>query len=85
MRNIARLVKPGGYLFVSGVDLEVRTRVARSLGWKPVGDLLRETHEGDVSLKNGWPLESWALEPFCHDLPGSWIRYASVFQIGAKR
>jgi len=44
MRNIARLVKPGGYL----VDLEVRTRVARSLGWKPVGDLLRETHEGDV-------------------------------------
>ena len=48
MRNIARLVKPGGYLFVSGVDLEVRTRVARSLGWKPVGDLLRETHEGDV-------------------------------------
>jgi chemotaxis protein methyltransferase CheR len=48
MRNIARLVKPGGYLFVSGVDLEVRTRVARSLGWKPVGDVLRETHEGDV-------------------------------------
>src|SRR6476620_11414600 len=35
------------------------------------------------SLKNGWPLESWALEPFCHDLPGSWIRYASLFQIGA--
>jgi len=48
MRNIARLVKAGGHLFVSGVDPEVRTRVARSLGWKPIGDLLRETHEGDV-------------------------------------
>ena len=34
--NIARLVSPGGYLFVSGVDLDVRTKVARELGWEPV-------------------------------------------------
>lgn len=32
LRNVARLVKPGGYLFVSGVDLGVRTKVARDLG-----------------------------------------------------
>lgn len=38
LRNIARLVKPGGYLFVSGIDLDVRTRVARGMGWKPVPD-----------------------------------------------
>jgi 2-polyprenyl-3-methyl-5-hydroxy-6-metoxy-1,4-benzoquinol methylase len=25
LRNIARLVKPGGYMFVSAVDLDVRT------------------------------------------------------------
>ena len=25
--NIAQLVSPGGYLFVSGVDLDVRTKV----------------------------------------------------------
>jgi len=42
------------------------------------------THEGDVSLKNGWPLEWWALEPSRHNLPGWRIRYASVFQIGAR-
>jgi hypothetical protein len=36
------MVKPDGYLFVSGVDLDVRTKVARDLGWKPVSDLLRE-------------------------------------------
>ena len=68
LRNIERLVKPGGHLFVSGIDL----------------DLLREVHEGDVSLKNGWPLEWYAQEAFCHDLPGWRIRYASVFQIGAR-
>jgi len=82
LRNIERMVRPGGYLFVSGVDLDVRTKVARSLGWKPVADLLQEVHEGDGSLKNGWPFEWWGLEPFCHDLPDWRIRYASAFQIG---
>jgi 2-polyprenyl-3-methyl-5-hydroxy-6-metoxy-1,4-benzoquinol methylase len=82
LRNIARLVKPGGYLFVSGVDLEVRTRVAWDLGWRPVTDLLKEVHDGDYSLRNGWPLEWWGLEPFCHDRSDWKIRYASVFQIG---
>jgi chemotaxis methyl-accepting protein methylase len=82
LRNIARVVKPGGYLFVSGIDLDVRTKVARSLGWKPVQELMRDVHEGDVSIMNGWPLEWWGLEPFSEDLPDWRIRYASVFQIG---
>jgi chemotaxis methyl-accepting protein methylase len=82
LRNVARLVKPGGYIFVSGVDLDVRTRVALELGWKPVPDLLKEIHEGDGSLRQGWPLEYWGLEPFCDDRPDWKLRYASVFQLG---
>jgi len=39
LRNIARLVSPYGYLFVSGIDLDVRTKVARDLGWTPVQEL----------------------------------------------
>ena len=85
LRNIARLVKPGGYLFVSGIDLDVRTRVAWAMDWKPVTDLMREVHEGDPSLRDGWPLQYWGLEPFCDDLPDWKIRYAAVFQTGAKR
>jgi len=81
LRNIARTVKPGGYLFVSGIDLDVRTRVARDLRWTPVLELIREIHEGDVSLRRGWPLEYYGLEPFC-DTRADWrIRYASAFQI----
>jgi len=82
LRNVARLVKPGGYLFVSGIDLDVRTRVARDLGWKPVTEMIREVHEGDPSLSQGWPLEYWGLEPFRDDRRDWRIRYASVFQIG---
>ena len=63
LRNIARLVGPGGYLFVSGVDLEVRTKVALDLGWKPVAELMAEIHDGDPSVRADWPLQWWGLEP----------------------
>jgi chemotaxis methyl-accepting protein methylase len=82
LRNIAGLVKPGGYIFVSGVDLDVRTKVAQELDWKPVSDLIREIHEGDHSLATGWPLEWWGLEPYCEDHPDWKIRYASIFRVG---
>lgn len=82
LRNIAQIAKPGGYLFVSGIDLDVRTKLAQELGWAPVKDLIKEVHEGDVSLRQGWPLEYWGLEPFFDSRPDWRIRYASVFQIG---
>ena len=40
LRNIARLVSPQGYLFVSGIDLDIRTKVAADLGWNPLQELL---------------------------------------------
>src|SRR6266446_292668 len=82
LRNIARLVKPGGYLFVSGVDLDVRTKVAREMGWRLVTDMMREIHEGDASLGRDWPLEYWALEPFGARRRDPINRYVSVFQLG---
>ena len=33
LSNVARIVVSGGYLCCSGVDLEVRSKVARRLGW----------------------------------------------------
>jgi chemotaxis methyl-accepting protein methylase len=82
LRNLARLVKPRGYLFVSGVDLGVRTKVARELGWIPVTELINEIHEGDPSLRKDWPLQYWGLEPFDRRRKDWEIRYASVFQLG---
>ena len=84
LRNVARLVKPGGYLFVSGVDLGVRSRVARELGWKPVTELISEIHEGDPSLRRDWPLEYWGLEPFDQSRSDWKMRYAAVFQCGRR-
>ena len=80
LHNLARLVKPGGYLFISGVDLDVRSKVARDFGWRPVTELISEIHEGDPSLRRDWPLEYWGLEPFDQRRIDWKMRYASVFQ-----
>jgi len=81
LRSIARLVKPGGYLFVSGVDLDVRARVASDGKWTPVTDLLELVHNGDRSLLEGWPLEYWSIEPFQSGRSDRDMRYASAFKV----
>jgi chemotaxis methyl-accepting protein methylase len=81
LRNITRLVNSGGYLFVSGVDLDVRTKVARDLRWIPIKDLMEDIHEGDPGLRNAWPFAWWGLEPFNKRRKDWQLRYASVFQL----
>jgi chemotaxis protein methyltransferase CheR len=81
LRNIVRLVSPGGYLFVSGIDLDVRTKVALDLSWEPVPELMAEIHNGDPSVRADWPWEWWGLEPLNRRKQDWQIRYAAVFRI----
>jgi chemotaxis methyl-accepting protein methylase len=81
LRNLAKIVEPGGYLFVSGVDIDVRTKVALDLGWTPVLDLIEEIHNGDYSIINDWPCKWWGLEPFTRRKCDWMTRYAAVFHI----
>ena len=81
LRNLGRIVKPGGHLFVSGVDLDVRTRVAMDLKWKAVTELMEEIHDGDLSIRDGWPFDYWAKEPIDARRPDAKIRYASAFEV----
>jgi chemotaxis methyl-accepting protein methylase len=80
LRQLVRLAKPGGYLFISGVDLDVRSKIARECGLRPLTDLIKEIHEGDSSLRDDWPLRYWGLEPFDQSRIDWKMRYASVFQ-----
>lgn len=81
LRNIVRLVRPEGYLFVGGIDLDVRTKVARDLGWKPVRELLEEIHDGDPCLRQAWPCDYTGLEPMDKSREDWEIRYAAAFQV----
>jgi SAM-dependent methyltransferase len=81
LRNIARLVKPHGYLFVSGIDLDIRTKVASDLGWKALQELLEEIHAGDPCMKDFWPCQYGGLEPL-NKRRWDWrLRYAAAFQL----
>jgi hypothetical protein len=77
-RNIGQLVSAGGYLFVSGVDLEVRTTVALNLGWEPVPELIAEIHDGDPSVRADWPWQWWGLEPLNRRRHDWQTRYAAA-------
>jgi SAM-dependent methyltransferase len=81
--NVARLVSPGGYLFVSGIDLDVRTKVALDLDLEPVRDLLAEIHDGDRCVRADWPWAWWGLEPLNRNRPDWRTRYAAAFRIGS--
>jgi chemotaxis methyl-accepting protein methylase len=81
LRNIARLVKPGGHLLVVGVDLDVREKLARELGWQPVPDLIREIHEGDTDVRRDWPCEWWGLEPLDERRRDWQMRYGAIFRL----
>jgi SAM-dependent methyltransferase len=81
LRNIAGLVKPGGFMFVSGIDLDVRTKVALELEWTPLQELLKEIHEGDPCLLRHWPCDYSGLEPFNNKRADWQLRYAAAFQV----
>jgi hypothetical protein len=85
LRNIARLVKPQAYLFVSGIDLDVHARVARDLGWKPLEDLLEEIQEGDPCMRSAWPFRYGSLEPLNKRRRDWKIRYAAAFRLSSDR
>ena len=80
LRNIASLVRPNGYLIASGIDLDVRTKAADELGWRPVPELLEEIHEGDPVMTAVWPWHYGGLEPLNKKRRDWQRRYAAAFQ-----
>ena len=68
--------------FVTGVDLDVRTKVALDLGWEPIPELRAEIHDGDTLVRTDWPWRWWGLEPLDRRRPEWETRYSAVFRIG---
>jgi SAM-dependent methyltransferase len=80
LRTIAQLAAPGGYMVVSGVDLDLRTKVAKDLRWSPVQELIPEIHEGDPCMRRLWPCHYGGLEALNKARSDWTLRYAAAFQ-----
>jgi len=85
LSNIGQLVSPGGCLFVSGVDLDIRTTAALDLGWEPFTELIAEIHDGDPSVRTDWPWRWWGLEPLNRGRHDWQTRYAAAFRVAAPQ
>jgi chemotaxis methyl-accepting protein methylase len=83
--NLAGFVDPGGLIFVTGVNLDVRTSVALELGWEPIPELRAEIHNGDHLVRSDWPWQWWGLEPLDRRRPDWETRYTAVFRVGTDR
>jgi SAM-dependent methyltransferase len=81
LRNMVRLVTPNGYLFIAGMDLAVRSAVARELGLIPVTAKLEDIYTAEEGMLEAWPLRFWGLEPMDRSRPDWALRYATVFQV----
>ena len=83
LRNLARLVAPGGYLVVSGVDLDLRSRVLGELGFVAMTARWEEIYAAE-DVHASWPLRFWGLEPIDRTRPDWPNCYATVFRSPAK-
>lgn len=78
--NILRLLRPGGTLFIDGMDLGLRSRLSRKYGLIPLDFRLQAIHE-DARVMRGdvWPWVYWGLEPYMANHPDRIRRYATIF------
>jgi hypothetical protein len=79
LRNLTQLVAPDGYLVVSGVDLDLRSRILGELGLTPVTTRCEEVHAAE-DVHAAWPLRFWGLEPIDRTRPDWPARYATIFR-----
>lgn len=85
LANVARLVKPGGFLVCRGVDLSVRESVTRRLHLKPIPIRIEQIHDAELSLdaRCHWPWKYYGLEPLSKNRKGWMQRYAAIFQVSS--
>lgn len=77
--GIVGLVKPGGYLVVDGVDLDVKCKVIRRFNLKPITHDLNAIYFAGPH-KSGWPWIRWAREPIDRSRRDWSIRYSTIFE-----
>jgi chemotaxis methyl-accepting protein methylase len=79
LQGLMPMVKPGRYLVVEGIDLDVKCAVLGHAGWRAVTDDLERIYFADY-WKRGWPWIRWGHEPIDRTHADWRVRYATIFQ-----
>jgi chemotaxis methyl-accepting protein methylase len=79
VRNLLKLLRPGGIFVAEGTDQDLRARLFPELGLEPQLDRLEDVYNADVG-KHNWPWDRWAHEPIDRKRADWPARYSSIFK-----
>ena len=81
--NLVRATRPGGALFLGGMDLDRRPGLVERHQLRPLDWNVAAIHDDDEMRRSAWPWTYWSLEPINHGLPDFLARYATIFCKGS--
>ncbi|MEF8753056.1 MAG: CheR family methyltransferase [Accumulibacter sp.] len=82
-KAFARVVgatRPGGALFVAGMNLDGKLALVRSHRLIPVDWKIEAIHNSDQMRRSAWPWGYWTLEPIDAARPDFIMRYSTIFR-----
>jgi chemotaxis protein methyltransferase CheR len=83
LRNVMKLVCPGGLLVVEGIDTDLKTRILKGSNFGPVLTRQEDIWTADAS-KRGWPWIRWGHEPLDRNREAWQFRYSVIFRRGGE-
>lgn len=78
--RIVRAVKPGGAIFVGGMDLDRKVALIEAHHLSPVDWEIESIHDSDEMRRSAWPWGYWTLEPLDRSRPDYTARYSTIFR-----
>ncbi len=83
--NICSLLNPKAALFIDGMDLNIRQKLTKAEGLKPLEYKITEIHDEARGYKGGgWPYIYWGLEPLSISQREWKRRYSTIFLKNGK-
>jgi len=79
LAGLTAALRPGGALFVAGMDLEDKPELIASQPLVAVDWNLAAIHNSDAVRRAAWPWQYWGLEPINRRAKSFTHRYATIF------
>jgi SAM-dependent methyltransferase len=78
--HVVGATRPGGAIFVAGMNLESKVALVRSHALIPVDWEIEAIHNSDQMRRSAWPWGYWTLEPIDPSQPDFILRYSTIFR-----
>jgi len=78
--RVVDATRPGGAIFVAGMNLDSKVALVRKHELTPVNWEIEAIHDSDQMRRSAWPWGYWTLEPIDASQPDFILRYGTIFR-----